>query len=207
LLQKQAWQADTRTKKEKEVTDMEKDLGRRSQALRELADSLDIIGPEGPDGLSASLETKNRRKNREVSWRSRLPVKPLGLLNESVELVVLPRGSTSQLLRFMGQLDERLLDTDNYGSILRTAYSSDGSITITILMESTKLSNLVIKLDIMPEVEKVEEELPARTIFSSTTEKFRGLPPSSIRPSKRIHVTLKEPILAWQELELVPVLA
>ena len=181
-----------------------KELGRRTQALRELADSLDTIGS---DGLSASLETKNRRKNREVCWRSRLPVKPLGLVDESVELVVLPRSSTSQLLRFMGQLDERLLDTDNYGSILRTAYSWDSSVVITILMESAKLSNLVIKLANMSEVETVEEEPLATGVFSSTIEKFRGLPASSIRPSKRIRVTLKESILARQEQELVPVLA
>ena len=183
---------------------MKKDLGRKTSALRELTDLLDITSS---DELMASLETKNRRENREVCWRSRLPVKPLGLLDESVDLVVLPRGNTSHLLRFMGQLDERLLDVDNYGSILRTAYSSDGSIVITILMEPGKLSNLVIKLVIMSEVEKVEEELPERGIFASTTGKSRGLPAVSTRPSKRIYATLQEPILARQEPELVPVSA
>jgi len=180
-----------------------KEIGRKTQALRGLADSLDIIYSKE----LSEPETKDRRENREVSWRSRLPMRPLGLLNEAVELVVLPRDGTSQLLRFMGQLDERLLDPDNYGTILRTAYSWDGSVAIAILMEPTKLSNLVIKLAILPEVEKVEDELSARSIFSSTTKKFRGLPASSIRPSKRIHVTLKEPVLARQEPELVPVLA
>ena len=137
-----------------------------------------------------------------------MPVKPLGLLDESVGLVVLPHGGTSQLLGFMGQLDEILLDTDSYGSVLRTAYSWDGSILITILMEPVKLDNLVTKLAIMPEIEKVEEELPAaRGVFSSAIEKFRNLPASSINSSKRIYVTLKESILARQELELVPVLA
>ena len=183
---------------------MKKDLGRKTQALRELADSLDIIGS---DELSASLETKSRRKNREVCWRSRLPVKPLGLLDESVELVILPRGNTSQLLKFMGQLDERLLDIDNYGSILRTAYSSDGSIVITILMEPTKLSNLAMKLAIMPEVDKVEEELPEIGILPGYAKKFKALPASTIKPSKRFYATLKELILARQEPELVPVSA
>ena len=180
-----------------------KKIDRKTQALRELIDTLDIIDSKE----LSEPETKDRRENREVSWRSRLPVRPLGLLNEAVELVVLPYDGTSQLLRFMGQLDTTLLDADNYGTILRTAYSWDGSVAITILMEPTKLSNLAIKLAILPEVEKVEDELSARSIFSSTTEKFRGLPASSIRPSKRIHVTLKESILARQEPELVPVLA
>jgi hypothetical protein len=183
---------------------MGKRFTQRTQGLQGLANSLDTVSSEG---LSASLETRNRRENRRVSWRSRLPVKPLGLLDESIELVVLPRGDTSQLLRFMGQLDERLLDADNYGSILRTVYLWDGSIIITILMESTKIGNLVVKLSIMPEVEKVEEELPAGSILSGTAEKSMGLSVSGVRSGKRICVTLKEPVPVRRERELVPALA
>ena len=186
---------------------MKKNNGKKSN-LQQLADALDLMDPKDlSDQSDTTPIIKNKRENRELCWRSRAPVKPVGFGSESFELVVLPCGDATRLLRFMGQLDGMLHDPDSYGDILRTAHTWDRGTVVTIQMQPTKLSNLAIKLAILPEVEKVEDELSARSIFSSTTKKFRGLPASSIRPSKRIHVTLKEPILARQEPELVPVLA
>ena len=78
---------------------------------------------------------------------------------------------------------------------------------ITILMDSAKMNNLAMKLAIMPEVDKAEEELPEIGILPGYAKKFKALSASTIKPSKRFSITLREPILARQELELVPVLA
>ena len=184
-----------------------KEIGRKTQALRELADTLDIINSKE----LSEPETKDRRENREACWKSRLPVKSLGLLDEAVELVVLPYGDTRssmpQLLGFLGQLDATLLDADSYGSIMCTAYSWDVSVAITILMDSAKINNLAMKLAIMLEVDKVKEELPEVGILPGYAKKFKALPASTIKPTKRFSITLREPTLAEQELELVPVLA
>ena len=184
-----------------------KEIGRKTQALRELVDTLDIIYSKE----LSEPETKDRRENREACWKRRLPVKSLGLLNEAVELVVLPygdtHGNTSQLLGFLGQLDTTLLDADSYGSVLYTNYSWNGNMAITILMDSAKINNLAMKLAIMPEVDKVEEELPEIGILPGYAKKFKALPASTIKPIKRFSITLRESILAEHELELVPVLA
>ena len=126
-----------------------KEIGRKTQALRGLAGSLDIIDSKE----FSEPEIKDRRENKEACWRSRLPVKSLGLPEAAVELVVLPCDGTYQLLRFMGQLDGMLHDPNSYGDILRTAHTWGCGTVIMIQMQPTKLSNLAIKLAIMPEVE------------------------------------------------------
>ena len=132
-----------------------------------------------------------------------MPVKPVGFVDESVGLVVLPCGNAHQLLRFMVQLYERLHDHDNYGSIVRGACSSDGSTAITILLQPAKLGNLVIKLANLPEVEKVEEEPLAGDAFDSFPKNVGGLLTSGISPSKRFCITLKETSMTRPELATV----
>ena len=177
-------------------------LGRRPRALRELAGSVDIVGPlniAGPGGVSTSLAMQNERKNRELCWRSRLPAKPVGLVDESVELVVPPCDNARRLLKLMGQLENRLHEDGSYGSIMRTAYLRDGGITIKVLMQPTKFSSLVIKLANMSEVERVEEESHVTGAFSSFPNKFGGPLVSNIRPTKNVRVTLKEVDIARRE--------
>lgn len=168
-------------------------LGPRTQALRELAGSVDIIGPAG---VSTSLGMQNERKNRELCWRSRLPAKPVDLVDESVELVVPPCDNARRLLKLMGYLENRLCEDDSYGSVMRTAYLRDGGITITILMQPTKISSLVTKLANMSEVERVEEGSHMTGAFSSFPNKFWGSLVSGIRPTKNVRVTLKETDIA-----------
>ena len=186
---------------------MEKNNGKKSN-LQQLADALDLMDPKDLSGQSDTTPImKNKRENWVLTRNIPSPVRPASYDAESFELMVLPCGDTSEIFKFVGHLDMMLHDVDSYGDILHTSFNSGCSVTVTMQISPTKFNNLVLKLAIMPEVEKVAEELPARSIFSSTTEKFRGLPASSIKPSKRTYVTLKEPILAWQEPELIPVLA
>ena len=166
---------------------MKKELGRRTSALLELADSLDIL--DSAD-FRDQVGTKNERKNSELCWRSRLPVKPSGFGAESFELVVLPCGDAPRLLRFMGQLDGMLHDDDSYGDILRTAHTWEGGAVITIQMQPTKFSNLVLKMALIPEVDKVAEGPPATGAVSSFLQRFGSLLMSAISAGRKICITL-----------------
>ncbi len=166
---------------------MKKEPGRRTSALRELADSLDILNPAD---FRDQVGTKNERKNSELCWRSRLPVKPSGFDAESFELVVLPCGDAPRLLRFMGQLDGMLHDDDSYGDILRTAHTWEGGAVITIQLQPTKLSNLVLKMALIPEVDKVAEGPPETGAAFSFLQRFGNVLMSAISASKKICITL-----------------
>jgi len=177
-------------------------LDRRTQALRGLAGSVDIVGPldiAGPGGVSTSLGMQNERKNRELCWGSRSPAKPVGLVDESVELVLPSCDNAPRLLKLMGRLENRLHEHDSYGSVMRTAHLWDGSVTIKILMQPTKFSSLVIKLANMSEVERVEEGSHITNAFSSFPDEFGGSLVSNSRPTKSVRVTLKEADIARQE--------
>ncbi len=187
---------------------MKKDLGRRTQLLEGLMDSLDIVDPaDFSDQGDTTNNIKSKRKNRELCWRSRSPVKPMGFGSESFELVILSCGDAFRLLRFMGQLDGMLHDSDSYGDILRIAHTCGRDAIVTIQMQPAKFSNLMLKMAIMPGVERVAEEPWATGALAIIPQKSGAQLLSSISLSKRIHVTLKEPILARQEQELVPALA
>ena len=121
---------------------------------------------------------------------------------EAVELVIPPPADAAYLLRFMCQLSE-ILD-DSFASIICSVGSWNRGTTLTIRSQLTTYSTLLRTLANMPEVEKVEEESLATDIFPSFPKKFGILKRSSINPSKRISVRLKETGTARQEV--VPVL-
>jgi len=125
-----------------------------------------------------------------------MEIETAAIQEEAVELVVPPSTNIPWLLRFMVQLEKILHDNDSRGSMLSTVRSWDCGAVITVLLEPTQVSNLVIKLACMPDVEKVEEDWPATGAFSSFADRLRVLPTSSINPSKRFYLTLKEPDVA-----------
>jgi len=187
---------------------MKRDLVRRTQVLRGLEDSLDILDPaDFSDQLDTTNIIRSKRENRELCWRSRSPVKPVGFGSESFELGILWCGDASRLLRFMGQLDGMLHDSDSYGDILRIAHTCGRDTIVTIQMQPTKFSNLMLKMAIMPGVERVAKGPLATGTLAIIPRKSGAQLLSGISLSKRIHITLKEPILTRREQELVPVLA
>lgn len=123
------------------------------------------------------------------------------LIEEVVELVIPPPANAARLLRFMCHLGEVL--QEDFASIICTVGSWDHDTVITIRPQSTTSTSLPIVLANIPEVEKVEEESPARSIISSPPKKFGLLPRLGINPSKRIHITLKETDITRQELTSV----
>ena len=176
---------------------MKNELSCRTSLRCELPGSPDIIAPAA---LAEFPETEDERKNRELCWRSQLPVRPTGFTDELVELVVLPSDDSPQLLGFMSNLSERLQDYDNYGSIMRTAYSSIGHIIVDVLMLPDKVGSLVIKLANMPEVEKVWDEPQASGVLSSFLNKSANSPMSNMRPGKKVFVALEDTGLAKHRL-------
>ena len=187
---------------------MKKDLGRRAQLLGGLMDSLDIVDPaDFSDQGDTTNNIKSKRKNRELCWRSRSPVKPVGFGSESFELGILWCGDASRLLRFMGQLDGMLHDSDSYGDILRIAHTCGRDTIVTIQMQPTKFSNLMLKMAIMPGVERVAKGPLATGTLAIIPQKSGAQLLSGISLSKRVRVSLKETEVARQEPELVPVLA
>ena len=119
-------------------------------------------------------------------------IETAAIQEEAVELVAPPSTTIPWLLRFMVQLEKILRDDDSRGSMLSTVRSWDCGTIITVMLEPTQVSNLVIKLACMPDVEKVGEDWPATDAFSSFADRHRVLPTSSINPSKRFYLTLEE---------------
>lgn len=108
------------------------------------------------------------------------------LINE-VELVIPPTGDAARLLRFVCQLDETY--KDSHSDIRQMVGSWDRGIVITIQLFNNPLVNFLDRLRNMPDVEKVEDEPTTSTVFSSYSQKFRGLPRSKTSP--RVQITLK----------------
>ena len=105
-------------------------------------------------------------------------------LVEEVDLVIPPPADTSQVPRFIAQVEKTL------GASFRQTIGSQEGIAITILIKPTLLTVLLHKLRSITNVEKVEEadQLPARDGFVT---KFgtQSRPGTSSR--RRILVTLK----------------
>lgn len=133
-------------------------------------------------------------------YQDRHPLKEYdSFVDEVVELVIPSSANAAWLLRFMCQVEEILHDDfTSFASIICTVGSWDRGTVITIRMRPNTSSSLLIKLANLPEVEKVEEELLARSAFSSSPKKFGLLSKPSISPSKRICVTLQETAMAGE---------
>jgi YesN/AraC family two-component response regulator len=105
-------------------------------------------------------------------------------LVEEVDLVIPPPADTSQVARFIAQVEKTL------GASLRQTIGSQEGIAITIFLKPTSLAVLLHQLRSIPNVEKVEEagQLSARDGFLT---KFGFQSRSGTGPRRRVLVTLK----------------
>ena len=135
---------------------------------------------------------------RQVYWSKQSAEDREGFAEETVELIIPPpaEAKSAQLLRFLYQLEEIL--NDNYDSIMRVVGSWDRGTAITLTLRSTTLASLLNEIANMPNIKAVEEESPAKGAFSGLLKNFGVLPRSSISPSKKIRVTLKQTGMAKQ---------
>jgi len=111
---------------------------------------------------------------------------------EAVELVTPPSTNILQLLRFVVQLQEVLRDNDSRGSTLSAVRSWECGTVITVMLEPDQVSNLVIKLALMADVKKVQEDTLATGDLSRFADRLRVPLMLSINPSKRLYLTLEE---------------
>lgn len=162
-----------------------------------------IILAESPDYRAKALETGAAdyllkditrvefiQAIRQV-YRNSHPLKESdSLVEEVIELVVPPPVNAASLLGFMCQLGDIL--HDDFASIICTVGSWDRGTVVVIRSQPNMLSNLVIELANIPEVEKVEEEPPVKGVLSKLANKFEYFPKSGANPSRRLHITLKE---------------
>jgi DNA-binding NarL/FixJ family response regulator len=105
-------------------------------------------------------------------------------LVEEVDLVIPPPANTSQVARFIAQVEKTL------GASLRQTIGSQEGTAITIFVKPTSLAVLLHKLRGIPNVEKVEEaaQLPAIAGFLT---KFGVQSRPETSPKRRILITLK----------------
>jgi DNA-binding NarL/FixJ family response regulator len=105
-------------------------------------------------------------------------------LVEEVDLIIPPSANTSQVARFIAQV-ERML-----GASLRQTIGSQEGTAITIFVKPTSLAILLHKLKSIPDVETVEEasQLPARDALLT---KFGFQSRSGHSSRRRVLITLK----------------
>lgn len=133
---------------------------------------------------------------RKVYRNKRSPSESTGLIREIVELVVPSPVNATQLLKFMCPLGEMF--HDDFASIICTVGSWNHSSVITLEVQPTMLASFLTQLADIPNVENIEEEPMPKGSFSTIPKKLRFRPRSSVNPSKRFRVTLKEDVIAGQ---------
>jgi hypothetical protein len=164
---------------------------KKARALVDLSQTVDMMETEQ---MAQALENRMVRQDRQITWIHWQTSKPSDTADMLAEVIVDPQGDNSTLMRFMGFIDETLFHAETYGSILRTAYSSDGCVSLTIIIKTDKLNRLVSLLGVKPEVEAVEEKKAATPAVLENTRKFRGIPVAeNDRPRRKIDVKLAVP--------------
>lgn len=137
----------------------------------------DLTRNEFAQAVRVVYQSKQSQGGREV------------FVEETVELVVPPPTNAAQLLRFTSQMDEVLKDA--YASISQMIGTWDLGTVITVSLGYSSLSDLLDKLNDMPDVEKVEEGPIAKDTFPGDRKIIGAVLKPRISPSKRIFVTLK----------------
>lgn len=137
----------------------------------------DLTRNEFTQAIREVYRGKQPRGDREV------------FVEETVELVVPPPVNAAQLLRFTSQMDEMLGGA--YAGILQMIGTWDLGTVITVSLGYSSLSDLLDKLNHMPDVEKVEEGPIAEDTFHGDRKKIWAVLKPRISRSKRIRVTLK----------------
>jgi hypothetical protein len=134
-------------------------------------------------------ETGQMEASRGIDWMYRLPRDESSRSGMTVDLLVETHGDQNQLGRFIRQLDEIIHEgADFYGGILRSAALWDGVTSITIMLEPGRLGELMIRMAVLPEVEKVEdgtyyrqESFTADSMPGATRYPINAMEPNKIR--------------------------
>lgn len=155
----------------------------RDEALKAGAASFLVRNITGVELVRAIREVYQQR----LRWQDRRDI-----FEQAVELVIPPTANAAGLLTFMCRLEDRLRQSYSHADIAHVVGSWERGAVITILVLPDALVNLVEKLQGMPEVNELEEELLAGDALSSLPKKLWTPLRVTSSPSKRIRITLKE---------------
>lgn len=111
---------------------------------------------------------------------------------ETIELVIPPSPETNatQLLKFLYQVEKIL--NDNYNNIMQVVGSWDRGTAITLKLRADTVDGVLNQLTNMPSIKAFEEITKTKSTYFNLAKKMGSLEKSRNRPSKRIHITLKE---------------
>jgi hypothetical protein len=170
---------------------MDKRKGRRKSSLAKLATELNITESKK---TPLSKDAEYQKSYHRINWAGMKPGEDVKVSDMTTEVIIDTRENEAQLMLFMNKFNNMInAGGESYG-ILRISYLWEGYVSITLTIEPEKLSELMIRLSALPEVEKVEDELFVRGEESGEGEKkFRDLPyPPAAKATNKIRVTLCE---------------
>ena len=121
----------------------------------------------------------------------------------AIELFIPLSNNSTELLRFMLQL-EKAYKRDNHSvGIISMGGSFDRGTFITISPGFYSPAEIVNKISSMPEVETVEEDTPASGVFSHFSTIFARMRSSNFSPNNRYRITLNGKNKDRQKLEAI----
>jgi hypothetical protein len=172
-----------------------KDL-RTIQSLQEFADLL-VIPPD-----PSYIPLKKRKVTKvEVYPRNYIPANRTGIVNEKVELVIPLGADIGGLFGFTTAIEKELSDYDGQVTIRSIRRFCARGTVITMEIRDIELSNIIVKLANMSQVETAEEKPLTITLLplASFPNNLGGQLTSGVRPNKKIQVILRETNMVRQE--------
>lgn len=114
----------------------------------------------------------------------------------TIDITVETHGNESQFEQFLRNLDEAIHDTaESYGGILYYSEMWKGVSSVTIMLESGKLGELMILIAIMPGVERVEDgKYYVDRLYLPEDYSGFGRYPVNSRPGNILRVIMKHEI-------------
>jgi hypothetical protein len=139
-------------------------------------------------------DNNNTKKSHSTNWFCRLLQNNTDVSVMVFELVIETNGNTSKYGEFLKQLDDMIHDdADNFGGILSTSDLWEGIVLVSIILEPGRLGELMIRLAVMPGVERVEEGLVSDGESKDTMGVDTPFPVNS-RAKNRIRVVMEKPV-------------
>lgn len=133
---------------------------------------------------------------RNIDWICQIS-ENLALSGKTVDMLVETKNDQRQLDRFVMRLDELIHEiSDQYGGILSRDNLFNGITRITMMLEQGKISELMMRVAFLPQVERIEEGIYQGNNLQSV-DGMVGIPPYSVtaRSANKIHVVMKEDII------------
>ncbi len=170
------------------------DLHTRRDPLQELVNLLVIPVPLQPLYIPVNKKGATKVEVYPGYYRRYAQVERVESVNEKVELVMPLDTDMGRLFGFTAAVERKLSGYDSRATILNIRRFCDRGTVITMEIKDTELSNIMIKLANMSQVETAGEEPLAITLLplASFPNNLGGQLTSGVRPSKKIQVILRE---------------